>query len=372
MKKKNKISILVSGPLPPPLGGMETYCQDFLRTSIPDEFDVTFCRSILIKAMVMASGFCRLLLRCVNRVITLIVWVFMLLMKRPDIVHVHTNSGLGFYSRAWMAIWAEKFGAKAILHMHGGGFREFYDGMKSARQARVRKLLNAVSVLVVLTEEWKSFFLSIEVASERIVVLTNSVFLPQMSEEAGKTEKMTVLYMARIERQKGIYELIDMVENHPEILSKYHFILAGPRTNDWHIIHDRIAKLGLADSLEMPGGLIGDRKDAAFRKAHVFVLQSFVEGLPIGLMEAMSYGLACITTPVGGIPDVIKDKKNGLLIPPGDSEALADSLQFLANNTDRMRDMANNARSDIENEYNWQKRAEDIMSLYRYLHQTKQ
>ena len=74
---------------------------------------------------------------------------------------------------------------------------------------------------------------------------------------------------------------------------------------------------------------------------------------------------------IGG-NSLIKDKKNGLLIPPGDSEALADSLQFLANNTDRMRDMANNARSDIENEYNWQKRAEDIMSLYRYLHQTKQ
>jgi glycosyltransferase involved in cell wall biosynthesis len=64
-------------------------------------------------------------------------------------------------------------------------------------------------------------------------------------------------------------------------------------------------------------------------KADVFVLPSYNEGLPMALLEAMSWGLPVITTPVGGIPEVVSNTQNGLLVTPGDIQQLSEAMQSL-------------------------------------------
>jgi glycosyltransferase involved in cell wall biosynthesis len=58
----------------------------------------------------------------------------------------------------------------------------------------------------------------------------------------------------------------------------------------------------------------------------VLLLPTYNEGLPLALIEAMCYGIPVITTPVSGIPDIVTDRKNGLLVPPGDIEALSHAM----------------------------------------------
>lgn len=362
-----KPKIMISGPLPPPLGGMETYCQDYLNTDIPEKYDIIFCRCILIRSMPQAKGVWGLFLRCLNRILTMAIWLILLILKRPEIVHVHTNAGLGFYARGYMTLWALKFRAKAILHMHGAEFKEFYWGLSDSRKERTRRFLMANSFLIVLSKEWEQFFLSIGIPQEKIVVKTNSVFLPDLSSKRQPESKLTVLYLSRIEQRKGIYELIDAIQNYSELRENFRYIIAGPRTYAFSEIKSRVESLGFSEFIEIPGPLVGKAKDAAYRAADIYLLQSFAEGMPIGLLEAMSYGLTCITTPVGGIPDVIQDQKNGILIAPGDSEALAQTLRQLSENPALLSSIGLEARKTIEQRYNWIDRAKELEDLYQKL-----
>ena len=70
-------------------------------------------------------------------------------------------------------------------------------------------------------------------------------------------------------------------------------------------------------------------KVAVFNNADVFILPSYNEGLPISILEAMSYGKAIISTSVGGIPEIVKQNENGLLIEPGNLEQIEQSINNL-------------------------------------------
>lgn len=355
---------MVSGSLPPPLGGMATYCEDYLRTNLPSEFDITFCHTMLIEGAFSRKGLIRLVLRCFNSVAIMVMWIWRLMCKHPDIAHILTNSYAGFYERSVLVFLARIFGVRTAIHIHGGGFKDFYTGLSGFNQKAVRFLLNLNSRVIVLSKEWQFFFESIGISSDRIVVLTNSVFIPEIPAHNKNAEKTVVLFMSRLEKQKGIYELIDVINRRNEKLSSCRYILAGPKTSEWPEISNRIAIAGLSSNIELPGPLVGREKEKAYQNADIYVLQSYIEGMPIGLLEAMSYGLVCITTPVGGIPQVIQHMHNGILIEPGNADALEKALEYLIANLELRRKIGKEARETVSVYYNWEKRADEIKNLY--------
>ncbi len=83
------------------------------------------------------------------------------------------------------------------------------------------------------------------------------------------------------------------------------------------------------------GWLDADAKARALREADIFLMPSTSEGLPVALLEAMAYGKPIVATRVGGIPDVLADGTEGLLVPPGDVAALADAVGTLVGDPDR-------------------------------------
>ncbi len=364
---RNKLRILMSGPLGHRLGGMETYCHDYLKTSLVCWFDVTTCRAILVESALDAKGLARACLRTLNAFLILLVWVCMLVWKRPDVVHVHTNSYAGFYVKALMGLLGRLVGARSALHMHGAEFKEFYGRSSGIVQRLIRLLILGNSVLIVLSNEWRDFFLSIGIGRDKLVVMTNSVFVPAHMSKPARAEHLRVLFLGRFERRKGIYELMEAIVRNEDLRRRCRFILVGPRTDDWSSIADRVRTDHLESSVELPGAKSGPEKEAAFRDADVFLLQSFNEGMPIALLEAMSHGLACITSPVGGIPQVIEDGQNGLLIPPGDIGALAGAIRRLLDEPGLLEQLQANARRTIERRYNWDRRAEQLAEMYRRL-----
>jgi len=367
MAAERKLSILINGPLPPPLGGMATYCEDYLCSPLSEEFELIFCRAILIKSVFTKKGLLRFFLRTFNSILIILVWIVMLVMRRVDISHVHTNSYGGFYVKAVLSILARIFGARTILHMHGAEFKAFYTGMARWNKWLTRRLINMNSYLIVLSKEWRDFFESIGIQKDRIVVISNSVYLPDLRSRKKASNRLTVLFMSRFERRKGIYELLAAIESRKDFLKNCRFVLAGPKTDEWHSISERIERSGLSLLVDLPGSLVGDTKDRAYREADIYILPSYAEGMPIGLLEAMSYGLACITTPVGGIPDVIRDHENGLLIEPGSVEALSMALEKIATSAELCRRIGEQARGTIQERFNWDVRTKELSCLYRKL-----
>ena len=88
-------------------------------------------------------------------------------------------------------------------------------------------------------------------------------------------------------------------------------------------------ELGIGDRCSFIGWAKGEKKDEAFRNSSMFCLPSKNEGMPMSVLEAMSYGLATIATPVGGIPQVITDGVDGIMFPVDDVDALATKLENL-------------------------------------------
>jgi glycosyltransferase involved in cell wall biosynthesis len=144
-------------------------------------------------------------------------------------------------------------------------------------------------------------------------------------------DQVLVVTVANLRVEKGYDVLLDAAHETDRRRLPLQFAAAGQGS-----LHDALAdrqhQLGLDDRFQF----LGHRQDALrlLCAADIFVLASRQEGLPVALMEAMSVGASIVATAVGGVPEVITDGVNGLIVPPGDPGALADAIERLASDPD--------------------------------------
>jgi glycosyltransferase involved in cell wall biosynthesis len=367
-REPRKLRVLVSGPLPPPLGGMGTYCADYLQSSLVDEFDVRFRRSRLIGLAHRTRGLISVMFRMLNALCITTVWLFSLLFPRPDVVHIHTCSYAGFFVRAGLIILAKLLCIPTVLHIHGGRFHEFYESSSRSKQWLIRHLIQASDRVIVLSDQWFEFYTSIGIRPERVLVIRNSVNIPPgPASGSAQDARVAGVYMALFADGKGVHEIVKAADQSEMIRSRCRIVMAGPESPAWHAVAASIQERSLGDVIELPGSKVGQEKDRAYRESDFFLLPSHAEGLPIGLLEAMSYGLPCITTPVGGIPDVVRDGENGILITPGDADALRDAIEKLIEDEDLRARLGSAARETMQREYSWDQRVVTLGNMYREL-----
>jgi len=255
----------------------------------------------------------------------------LLALRRADIVHVHMSTGASFIRKSAVLAMARMFGCRTITHVHAGRFPKFFKASSPARQKTIVRDLEESDLVLALTEEWKGRLAEIAPRAN-IRVLMNSIRAsqfeavipdrPPVPENGG-----SLLFLGWIVKDKGVLDLAEalalVVSERPEITVEF----GGDR--DVEMLRTRVASLGLTDRVRILGWVMDDQKLDTLRRAHVFVLPSYAEGLPMAMLEAMAAGLPLITTPVGGIPEVVRDGENGILIEPGDVEALAGSILAL-------------------------------------------
>jgi glycosyltransferase involved in cell wall biosynthesis len=126
------------------------------------------------------------------------------------------------------------------------------------------------------------------------------------------------------------------------------FVGGGP---DRASLESLAEKLGLVDSVEFTGPLGQQDVLERYRSADVFALPSFAEGLPVVLMEAMAMKIPCLTTHIAGIPELVKDEVNGLLVPAGDVRSLARSLGRLLKDQNLRAKLGERARKAVLEAY---------------------
>jgi glycosyltransferase involved in cell wall biosynthesis len=151
--------------------------------------------------------------------------------------------------------------------------------------------------------------------------------MPLDVQQRGVDHPPVVIYVGKLEARKGYADLLSAVA---EVLTGF------PNLQVWLLgngevleAQQRAKSLGIEKSVWIPGWVDASELDEYFRKASIFCLPSFEEGLPMALLEAMSYALPVLCTPVGGIPDIICDGKNGLFAQAGDPASIRDQLLLL-------------------------------------------
>lgn len=243
-------------------------------------------------------------------------------LRGRKILHVHSAVGKSFVRKTLIMRWGHFLGFRNVFHCHGGLSREYY---ASRGFDSVRRALSSASSVIVLSDSWKQYFRETLGLKKPIAVVNNPVSpAPAMNAPAAGAP-LALLFMGRLIRGKGLDYLIDALgANADRWRGRLKLIVAG--SGDDEALARSIQRNGVGDMVECLGWVGGKAKDAAFARSHILVLPSFNEGLPVSILEAMSRAMPVISTPVGGIPEVIESGVNGILVPPGDSGALAAAI----------------------------------------------
>lgn len=164
-----------------------------------------------------------------------------------------------------------------------------------------------------------------------------------------------VLFLSRLATRKGILTLLRAI---PRVLSKTraHFIIAGPGDID----QMAIPKEGCSFLGQVPDGV----PQFLYAISDLYVLPSLYENLPVTILEAMASECAVVASDICGIPELITNGKNGILIPPNDPETLADSIAQLVENREFANELAREARRSVLGKFDWSVIAAQMVGCY--------
>lgn len=256
-----------------------------------------------------------------------------LLFQPTDVVYIHISDRGSLLRKTIIAIMAFAFGKPVVMHTHGGPFPVTYAGLPQWAQNYLKWVFGKCSAFIVLSDSWKDFYVNTcELDPNRVFVLINPTEIPpEIPQRSLKEGKVTLFFCGRISQQKGAFDLIQAFAQLPsEQKDNSRLIIAG----DAGIEAGKklVESLNLTSYVTFPGWIDSEQRDKLLADSDLFMLPSYHEGLPMAILEAMSWGLPIITTPVGGIPEVVIEKQNGLLITPGNVQQLSQAMQSLIQN----------------------------------------
>ncbi|MBN8507445.1 MAG: glycosyltransferase family 4 protein [Burkholderiales bacterium] len=249
----------------------------------------------------------------------------LLLRRRVALVHSHMAMRGSFWRKSLFNATARAFGVPVLAHLHGSEFRQFHAALSPRLQRRVAKEFEACAGVLVLSEAWAAFVRGVAPRAT-VTVLPNYVRLPALPADAGAAPDggVTGLFLGVIGKRKGVYDLLPALAQALRQVPGLRLLIGG--NGEVERARARSAELGIDRRVEFLGWVSGGRKAELLSSAQFYVLPSHNEGLPMSLLEAMAHGLPVISTRVGGIPELVRDGIDGLLVEPGDVRALTDAL----------------------------------------------
>ncbi len=244
---------------------------------------------------------------------------------RVAAVHAHSASNASFRRKSLLLGLARLAGKPYIFHLHGGAFDRYHAGASALERAWIARTVRGARVVFVLSETWASW-LRQTIGHPDVRVLPNPV-LPVTLPADVQREPQTLLFLGRLEEEKGAFVLIDALARLAGVRPELRLVMAGE--GDLARVRAAVAAAGMSERVELPGWVAGELKACLLARAGIFVLPSRFEGVPMAMLEAQAAGLPVVATRVGGIPQVIREGVNGLLAEPDDVASLVTALKPL-------------------------------------------
>lgn len=269
------------------------------------------------------------------------------------ICHLHGSHKGSIFRKALFIFLCRLFNCKVIFHLHGSVFARTYDSAGEFYKSLVRYVLNNADSVFVLSDYWANYVGSIS-TNKDIRVINNfpsPVFEKLYQERHFNSNSVTkLLFLGYIGHRKGIYDLVEAVDMlKQQGVTGFKITVGG--NGEIEQLKSLLATRQLTDYFDVIGWVTGEQKYQLIKDSDLLLLPSHNEGLPIAILEAMSAGLAVLSTTVGGIPEAIPNDSFGLLIEPGDHKALAESIAKYINSKDLIELAARNSRQRYDAAY---------------------
>ena len=280
---------------------------------------------------------------------------------RYDIVHIHAE-GPAFF--AWLP---KLFGKKVIVTIHGLDWqREKWKsgfGSKFIHQGE-KNLVKYADEIIVLSKGVHDYFEKIY--GRKTVFIPNGVSnhierKPQIiKNKFGLDKDEYILFLGRLVPEKGIKYLIEAFK---QVDTEKKLIIAGG-SSDTSEFENEMKELAKEDKRILFTGFVqGQELEELYSNAYVYVLPSDLEGMPLSLLEAMSYGNCCLTSNIPECAEVVEDK--ALIFKKADVKDLQSKLQDACDHSEKVDAHKKQATDFICKKYNWDEVVKENMKLYR-------
>ena len=278
--------------------------------------------------------------------IGLLIWN--LVFKNPDLVYIHIADGGSILRKSIIASIALLFGKRVLMHAHGAVFHLNHGKLPQPVKAILQGIFSRTTGWIALTSFWQDFYTSsLGLNPRKVFRLLNPVVLPaKVPDRSSHSGKIKLAFVGEIGQRKGTFNLIKAFANLPEHLKdSTELFIAGKGEIDR--AKSLAQSLNVSNQITFLGLIDAQRRDLLLEEADICILPTYNEGLPLALLEAMSWALPVITTPVSGIPDVVHHHQNGLLVEPGNIQQLSDAIQLYIENKDLRLSLGQAARETV-------------------------
>jgi len=266
------------------------------------------------------------------------------------IVHIHGASVGSFYRKyVFFLISKYIFRKRVLYHIHGARYHLFYAESSPIVKKLVQHIVNKSDGVIVLSESWKVFFAN-NFTPKRIYILSNIVgYAPPLNKYiVDNKSTLKLLFLGRIGDRKGIFDLLQLlVERKKEIDGKLELIVGGD--GEVQRLINFVKTNDLTNTVKFVGFVEGKDKKQILTNSDIYILPSYNEGLPISILEAMSYSMPIISTNVGGIPEIVDNNLNGLLVDPGDKVALFKAIKVFFENRQKVTSFGKRSYEKVKN-----------------------
>ncbi len=205
------------------------------------------------------------------------------------------------------------------------------------------------------TFEWDKFEVS-------PLGVDSAAFTPRLFRDQPETFEL--ICVGRLVPAKGQHILIAALHRLVQEGRRLHLRLVGDGP-DRGSLEEMVKRDGLQERVIFEGAVNQDRIRDLYREADAFVLASFAEGIPVVLMEAMAMEIPCVTTFITGIPELIRDGVDGLLVPPSDVEALAGAISKLMDDAVLRRELGKQGRARVMDKYDLQRNCARLAGIFQ-------
>lgn len=264
--------------------------------------------------------------------------------------------------------------SKRFAMIEGAGYVFIEDEKLSFRRSVLRKLvkvlyriaLNYAHCVFLLNKDDRDLFINEGMANVRKIRVLDGIGLDvtHFALSPSLSNPVTFILVARLLREKGVFEYIDAAREVKRSHPSATFLLVGNVDVNPGSINPSQVEQWVRDGIVEWPGQVGDIRPW-LKRSSVFVLPSYREGMPRSTQEAMSMGRPVITTDVPGCRDTVDNGSNGFIIPPRDSSALAEAMITFIEHPELISSMGARSREIAESRFDVTKINAQIMEMLR-------
>ena len=281
-----------------------------------------------------------------------------------DLLHINVAAYGSAYRKIILARLARWLGVPYIIHIHTGRFGEFWDSAGGYVSAALTSFFAHSSTVIVLGQPFARMLTrKLSQLEGKVQILANTTAQrratpPQVARKAH-VQITTIGFMGPNKNTILLIEALKVLDGRTD----WYATIAG--NGDVAGARACVQRLGLANRVGLPGRIDHAAVQELLARTDIFVLPSRSEGMPMSILEAHSYGIPVVATPVGAIVDVVRHEQNGLLVPVNDLQALVRALRRLLEDGELRRALGAQAARDHSARYTLQAYIERISHIWR-------